>query len=59
MIIIEGIIMTGMIKIIKGMMVTDTSVGTTITDMEDFEVEVDNLEIGKMDHVGLSSATHD
>ena len=59
MTIIQGKkIMTGMIKIIKGMTTADTSIGMTITNVEDFKVEADTSEIGKTYHVGPSSATH-
>ena len=56
----EITIMTKMIKIItKGMMATYTSTGmTTTTNVEDFKVEDNILEMRKINHVNPSSATH-
>ena len=56
-IIIQGIIMTRMIKTIKGMTTVDTSIDTPLTNVEDFQVEVDALGIRKIYHVNLSNAT--
>ena len=61
LIIMKGItITTRMIEIItKDMMVTNTSIGTTTTtDVEDFKMKDDILEIKKIDHVEPSSTMH-
>ena len=54
--IIQGIITTITRKLIKGMMTEDMSVGMTIIDVEDLQVEADTLGIKRIDHIGLFSA---
>ena len=56
MTIIQGIILTGMIKTIKGMIAEDMSVGMTTIIVGDFQVKADTSRFGRTGHVDRYSA---